>query len=260
VTTASDEELFEVAAPLAVDRLGRGLMAVPAGRLRVVYLEERIRRGPPLPLVRLLACAQRESVLGIVPARLVVEAFGALVEEARLPPTLVGALAAGAIVLGEEAVVPLLSRPAHNDAPDDDPVKVPKGSLAAAGETLGRRKSLARVARGDLLLKVLDDPHPEVILNALCNPRVTERLAVRVAARRPVPPAVLEVVSKSRFASRAMVRRAIVLNPSCPAQIAFRILATMTAADLRDVAASNEVGDDVRTAAQTLIEESPSRS
>jgi hypothetical protein len=39
---------------------------------------------------------------------------------------------------------------------------------------------------------------------------------VRVAARRPVPPAVLNVVSLSRFGNRHAVRRALVLNPDCP--------------------------------------------
>ena len=260
--TESDDdtdELFVVAAPLAVDRLGRTLMAVPAGRLRASYLEDRVKNAPALPLVRILACAQREAVMGVVHARVVVDTFGVIVEEGRLPATLSGAIAAGAIVLGEANVVPLITPPAANDSGKDDPVRAKRGSLAAAGETLGRRKSLARVAQNDMLMKLLDDPHPEVIFNVLANPRVTEAHAVRVAARRPVAPAVLDVVARSRFQTRAVVRRALVLNPDCPTQLALRLLASMTGADLKDVAASMEIPTDVRGAARRLLAESPKR-
>jgi hypothetical protein len=247
--------LFQEPAPLVVERLGRGLLAVPQGQLRVVYLEERLRDAPALPLVRVLACAQREAVLGSVSARVVVETFGIVVSQGRLDATQRSALVTGALMVNEPAVVPLVERDAANDS--DDPNsrrdKAKKGSLADSGETLGRRKSLARTAAGDMLLKILDDPHPDVIKNALLNPKLTEAHAVRVAARRPVPPAVLEEVAKSRFSTRHAVRRALVLNPDCPTKLACRYVATMTAADLEDVLASNEIAAEVRNAATLLL-------
>ena len=127
-------------------------------------------------------------------------------------------------------------------------------SLADAGETLGRRKSLARTATGDLLTKLLDDPDPQVIQNALMNPHVTEDHAVRVAARRPVPGAVLDAVSKSRFANNAAVRRALVLNPDCPLKLAQRLVSTMTPVDLYDVVHGTGVAKEVKAIARRLLD------
>lgn len=229
---------------------------MPNGQLRVVYLEERLKDAPALPLVRALACAQREAVLGSAHARVLLDTFGALIEEERLDRALRSALVTGALMVSEAAVVPLVERAAANDAGVDErrAGNAPKkGSLADSGETLGRRKSLARTATGDMLLKILDDPHPDVIRNALLNPKLTEAHAVRVAARRPVPPAVLEEVARSRFATRHAVRRALVLNPDCPAKLACRIVASMTAADLEDVVASTGVCTEVKNAAELLL-------
>lgn len=227
---------------------------MPPGQLRVVYLEELLKDAPALPLVRALACAQREAVLGSAHARLLLDTFGSLVEQSRLPSAFRAALVTGALMVGEAAVVPLVERAAANDGDfDERREKAKKGSLADSGETLGRRKSLARTATGDLLLKILDDPHPHVIRNALLNPKLTEAHAVRVAARRPVPPAVLEEVARSRFATRHSVRRALVLNPDCPPRLACRFVASMTAADLEDVLSSTGVSNEVKNAAQLLL-------
>jgi hypothetical protein len=250
----TEESLFDQAAPLVVDKLGKALLAVPKGQLRAVYLEERLKDAPALPLVRALACAQREAVRGFAPARALVETFGELVRDDKLDKQLRGALVTGALMVGEDAVIPLVDKPAANDADAGSKGdKAKRGSLADAGETLGRRKSLARTATGDTLLKILDDPHPDVIKNVLLNPKLTESLAVRVAARRPIPPAVLEVVAKSRFSNRNAVRRAIVLNPDCPPKLAVRLIATMTAADLSDVAQDSSLSSEVRNAAKLLL-------
>jgi hypothetical protein len=221
----------------------------------VVYLEERLKDAPVLPLVRALACAQRVALVGALPARVVVETFGFFVGGGRLDTAVVRALVTAALMVGEEAVIPLVDRSAANsngDA-DDRRERAKKGSLADLGETLGRRKTLARTATGDLLLRVLDDPHPDVIQNALLNPKLTEALAVRVAARRPVPPAVLDVVAKSRFANRHAVRRALVLNPDCPPKIACRIVGTMSVADLEEVVVATGVDVAVKNAAELLL-------
>lgn len=246
--------MFEQAAPLVVARLGRGLLAVARGQLRVVYLAERLKGAPALPLVRALACAQREAMLGAAHARVVIDTFSQVVAEGRLDAKLCSALVTGALMVGEVAVIPLVDKGAANDCESSARGdKAKRGSLAHAGETLGRRKSLARVATGDLLLKILDDPHPDVIRNALMNPKLREEDAVRVAARRPVPSAVLDVVAKSRFSNSHAVRRALVLNPDCPPKLAYRLVATMTANDLEEVVASNGVGSEVKNAAELLL-------
>src|SRR5688572_21357015 len=101
------QSVFTLPAPIAVDRLGRGLASVQQGPLRATYLEERLRDAPVLPLVRMLACAQREAVRGVIGARLVVEVFGELVEDKKVEPALRAALVTASVVLGEATVLTL---------------------------------------------------------------------------------------------------------------------------------------------------------
>jgi hypothetical protein len=252
---AFHEDLQTQAAPIVVQRLGRALSAVPAGPMRLAYLEERVVDAPVAPLARMLACAQRESVRGDAHGRIVVDTFTLLVEEKRLGAETQAALGATALALGEDAVLALVDKPAANDLPGTGgPDRVRKGSLAEAGETLGRRKSLARTATGDLLLKVLDDPDGQVIANAMLNPWVTEALAVRVAARRPCPASVLDAVARSRFANSGAVRRALVLNPDCPQKLAQRLVSTMTPVDLHDVVHAQGVAKEVKAVARRLLD------
>jgi hypothetical protein len=249
------DDLEREAAPIVVQRLGKALGAIPGGPLRLSYLEERVVDAPIAPLAKMLACAQRESVRGEAHARVVVECFTMLVEERRLGAETHAALVATALALGEDAVLALVEKPAANDNPGaggDDRVR--RGSLAEAGETLGRRKSLARTATGDLLLKVLDDPDPQVIMNAMMNPYVTEALAVRVAARRPCPGGVLDAVARSRFQNNGAVRRALVLNPDCPQKLAQRLVSTMTPVDLYDVVHAQGVAKEVKAVARRLLD------
>lgn len=248
------DELETQAAPLVVARVGKALGNIPAGEMRLAYLESRLDDAPIAPLVKMLACAQRESVRGDVGARLVVEVFTRLLEAERVRKDTWAALSATALALGEDAVVALVEKPAANDMPGSGDPKAKKGSLAADGETLGRRKSLARTASGDLLTKLLDDPDPQVIQNVLVNPYVTEDLAVRVAARRPVPGGVLDAVARSKFGNNVAVRRALVLNPDCPLKLAQRLVSTMTPVDLYDVVHANGVAKEVKAIARRLLD------
>jgi len=249
------KELLETqAAPIVVERLGRSIANIDAG-LRTAYFAERLEDVPVAPLVKAIACAQRESVRGSVEARLFIETFTNLVEEGKLGRNTHAALVATAIALGDDAVVALVDKPAANDmpgSPGDGRAK--KGSLAEEGETLGRRKSLARTASGDMLLKILDDPDPQVIQNAMMNPYLTEPLAVRVAARRPVSAGVLDAVSRSRFGTSSAVRRALVLNPDCPQKVAQRLVSTMTPTDLHDVVHARGVSKEVKSVARRLLD------
>jgi hypothetical protein len=250
------KELLETqAAPIVVERLGRSIANIAAGPQRVAYLAERLDDAPIAPLVRVIACAQRECVRGSVEARVFVNTFTEVIEAKRLARETSAALVATAIALGEDAVVALVEDPAANDLPVDGKRGRPKkGSLAEDGETLGRRKSLARTATGDLLLRVLEDPDPQVIQNAMVNPQLTEALAVRVAARRPVSPGVLDAVSRSRFANASAVRRALVLNPDCPQKLAQRLVSTMTPVDLHDVVHARDLSKEVRAIARRLLD------
>jgi hypothetical protein len=250
------KDLLETqAAPIVVERLGRSMANIAAGAQRVAYFAERLEDVPVAPLVKAIACAQRESVRGSAEARIFVDTITTVIEDGRLSKETHTALIATAVALGEDAVVALVEKPAANDLPGSGGEgRAKKGSLAEEGETLGRRKTLARTATGDLLVKILDDPDPQVIQNAMLNPYLTEPLAVRVAARRPVSAAVLEAVARSRFGTSTTVRRALVLNPDCPQKMAQRLVSTMTPTDLHDVGHAKGVSKEVKSVARRLLD------
>lgn len=258
MTPALNNDLFDVAAPIAVERLGRHLQGIPAGSTRVLYLRRQIEDAPPLPLVRLLACAQREAAAGTIEARILTDTFGVVVADSLLPEDALLALAEAADQLCEQAILTLVQPRREDDIPGRPP-NPPKGSLAADGETLGRRKALARTATGDLFDRILRDTHPDVIRNALSNPRMSDELAVRLASRRPTTSELLEVVARSRYRTSPAVRRALVRNPHCDPQLACQLVASLTRVELLDVAHDETLSDEVREAARLLIEAKPPR-
>lgn len=248
-----DSDVFLLPAPHAVERLGRYLSAIPAGEARLRYLGARVLAAPEKPLIRVLACAQRESAAGSVEGMVCVETFGAWWASNSLPDALRQQWRQTAVELSEWDVARLLADEGNDN--DADRYREPKGSLAADGESLGRRKTLARTAAGDLLDRVLQDNHPDVIRNALLNPRVNEPMVVRLCARRPIPPEILRVAAESRFRNRLAVKRAAVLNPDCPLPLACQWVAAMPRQDLLRMVHDNALAQELRDSARRLLEE-----
>lgn len=253
-----DNTLFDLAAPLAVERLGKRLSGIDRGQTRVLYLRRQVDEAPTLPLVRLLACAQREAAAGTYSARILVDTFGALITGSLLSEETLLAIASAAEEVCEQGVVNLVQA-AEEEPRSKRVLNAPKGSLAADGETLGRRKTLARTARGDLLNKILVDTHPDVIKNALLNPHMSDVLAVRLASRRPTTKELLDEVARSRFRTSPAVRRALVMNPYSDTQLACQLVPGLTRVDLLQVAHDETLNGQVREAARLLIEVKPPR-
>lgn len=142
--------------------------------------------------------------------------------------------------------------PAPEAAPDsaeEDERHVPDYG-AGRPLTLGERKALARRPTRRFLSKLLADPHPQVIRNLLANPLTTEDDVVRLAAKRPIDPAILaEIAAHGRWQMRRRVQLAIVLNPSSPPSVAVPLVSVLLRADLRQVVASTEAGAEVRMVA-----------
>jgi hypothetical protein len=259
--TLTEQDIWQVAAPIGVELLGRRVQGIPSGRTRVLYLNRQLEDAPTLPLVRLIACAQRESAAGVVEARVLTDTFGAVVSEGLMPDSKVRDLAVAATELCEHGVLNLVQPAGEDDvvyrAKGDD--NAPRGSLAADGETLGRRKTLGRTATGDLLDRVMRDPHPDVIANVMFNPRLNEELCVRLASRRPIKAELLDVIAKSKWRKSPAVRRAIVMNPNADGALACQLVSTLTRAELLSVAHDETLSAEVREAARLLIQEKPPR-
>jgi hypothetical protein len=111
----------------------------------------------------------------------------------------------------------LLPLPPHKLAVlSKDRVEYAEGRL-----TLGERKSLARRPDRNLLCRMVADTEPDVVAILLDNPRMTEREAVTIAARRPTTiGALTHVAQHPRWMAMPEVQLALCSNPYAPAHFA----------------------------------------
>jgi hypothetical protein len=123
--------------------------------------------------------------------------------------------------------------------------------------TLGHKKTLARTHRDpDLLARLAAEGDPSVIRELLRNPLVTETVAARIAARRPVRPEALRALHEDpRFRNRVAVRRALARNPFVETEIALHILPTLPARLVEEIAGDGTLHPVVREAARRLLAE-----
>lgn len=126
-------------------------------------------------------------------------------------------------------------------------------------ETLGHLKVKARSTQDpDELAKLVHASDASVVKNALLNPRLTESLVVRVAARRPVRPEPLVEIWKSpRWSNQHAVRRALVFNPYLPVEIGAKIVPLLSATDLKELKNDPGVHESLRAQAGLLLETVP---
>ena len=124
--------------------------------------------------------------------------------------------------------------------------------------TLGERKALARRPDRDTMDRLLRDPHPDVIRPLLASPRMTEDLVVRLAAKRPCRPDVLtEIARSTRWAHRARVRMALVLNPDTPVEMSVAIVGLLMRQELKLVAETTQIAPAVRAVCLEHLERRP---
>ncbi len=161
-----------------------------------------------------------------------------------------------------EAALPSVARLFLDASPptvSDDEIAAalePERPLRPRGRplTLGERKSLARSARRDFLVPLLRDPHPDVVVLLLDNPRLIERDAVTIAAMRPaVPASLVHVAEHPRWSLRYRVKRALVFNPYTPAHVAVRLATTLRRADLLEIARDLQLPPVLRAHAAELL-------
>lgn len=121
--------------------------------------------------------------------------------------------------------------------------------------TLGHMKTQARLTTNpDQLARLATASDPAVIRNVLLNPRLTEALVVRIAARRPArPEPLLEIWRSPRWAARPAVRKALVFNPYFPPEVAARIVPLLTRADLLELRRDHGLPEALRAQAEHLL-------
>jgi hypothetical protein len=118
--------------------------------------------------------------------------------------------------------------------------------------SLGHLKTAARVTRRpDELARLTQSAEPSVMREILQNPRLTESLVVRIAARRPArPEPLLEIFRSEKWSSRLPVLRALAFNPYTSLFVAHRTVALLMKADWNEIAQSSELSPKVRECAR----------
>lgn len=242
----------KIASVDAAVRLAHRLAVLPEATMREIVLAERLAVMAPATAVRILAELQSGATRHRTPEFLVAMATLATSVE-RLPYSVRRDLYEAAKEAALEGVARIFftTAPAHLEPPPPGPEQyVPS---ARRSVTLGERKSLARRGRRDSVTALLRDPDASVIVNLLANPMLTEKDVVAVAARRPARGEILRAIFASKWLQRYHVKRALVMNPYSPDDLAVRLAGGLNETDLRLVAADAQLAPGVRAQARALL-------
>ena len=130
-----------------------------------------------------------------------------------------------------------------------------RADAVAFSDTLGHLKTKARITRdSDLLVRLVNLSHPDVVHNALLNARLTEPVVVAVAAKRPSrPEPLLEIYRSPRWGVRHGVRRALAFNPYLPPAVGSKLVPLLNDVDLRELSSDLQVHDNLRRQAELLL-------
>jgi len=244
---------------LRAEALVRATLSLGDAALRASYVASVAREWDVGVLARALdavceraeqaEAASREALLSIVDA-LNAEGMDEVVQRLREQ-------AAGESLLALERLIRHPARGCGGVLGDVSRERVPDDGRGRP-LTLGERKSLARRPDRETMQRLLADPHPDVILRLLRNPRVTEDDVVRLAAKRPGRAEVLaEIARSTRWVHRPRVRMALVMNPATPPEIAARISGLLLRPELELVARSPGVPASVRALCLEHLERRP---
>jgi len=195
-------------------------------------------------LARLLAAARADRLPDhLVAVSTLAGAVG------RIPYVVASALYAAAKGAQLHDVATLFLGAAAGHEPAPEPERWLPGSRRTL--TLGERKSLARAGRRELFVQLLGDPDASVIRALLENPRLVEKDVIAIAARRPTRADVLRELFASRWCKRYHVKRALVMNPWTPTDLAVRLLPSLIESDRRRVADDPNLAPALRAAARS---------
>jgi hypothetical protein len=209
-------------------RLARRLEALEEGPIRTRAAARALAAIDPGAGARLLAAALRAAVAG----------------EPEPGTALAQALLAPAAELSYEPLAALYAAAAEEGLDD----------ARLARLTLGQKKALARrPGDPDLLARFAAEGDPSVVRELLRNPRLTEELVVRIAARRPCRPETLRCLHDDRrWRTRPAVARAIAHNPYAEPALVAKLLPRLSPRELTEVAEDGALHAIVRALAGRL--------
>ncbi len=104
------------------------------------------------------------------------------------------------------------------------------------GMPLGLKKSLAKMAVGNVLQRLLQDPDPGVVALCLNNPRLTEGHLYKVISRKDTLSETIQVIAEHpNWSTRSLVRYALIRSDRTPLTVSQRFLPAMKILELREL-------------------------
>jgi hypothetical protein len=101
---------------------------------------------------------------------------------------------------------------------------------------LGYKKTLAKMAVGNVLLKLLQDPDEEVVQLCLSNPRLQESHLFKTISRKDTPAGTIRLIAgHQNWSGRSLIRFALVRNDLTPLALSERFLQSMKLLELREL-------------------------
>jgi hypothetical protein len=101
---------------------------------------------------------------------------------------------------------------------------------------LGNKKTLAKKAAGNVLLKLLQDSDPDVVQLCLNNPHLMEGHLYKVISRADTVAETIRMIAMHpNWSSRSLIRFSLARNGHTPLSLSVRFLKSMKIMDLREL-------------------------
>jgi hypothetical protein len=235
---SGDATLVASAPEVDIRQVALRLAALPERDMRVAKLAELVLATQPAEAAWLLDGLATAGRAGGPPFDVSLLAAVDLFGDDRLPYAQRRAIFEAAEAHGLAACMDLLWSPRALQALGEAQAAEPRPLVPGTRPlTLGERKSLARSWDRNVLQRLLEDPHMDVVRLLLGNPHVTEDDILRIATARHASAVVLGLVLGSRrFGTAPRVRRALVRNPKLPVDTALRLLGLLNRRELEEIA------------------------
>jgi hypothetical protein len=102
--------------------------------------------------------------------------------------------------------------------------------------TLGTKKSLARIAGGEILLALIKDGYPEVVRYCLENPHLTEAHLYKVINRKTTTPGTIRTIGDDRnWSCRYHIKFSLIRNEHTPLARSVLFLPDLKLLDLKEL-------------------------
>jgi len=111
----------------------------------------------------------------------------------------------------------------------------------------GIKKTLAKVAAGEILLALIQDGYPEVVRLCLDNPHLVEAHLYRIISRKTTTPGTVRTIAEhGSWTSRYHIKFALLRNEHTPLVRSVQFLPALKLADLRELYRDRQLPPGVR--------------